>query len=38
MPVMLRAAGVNTWLSSERATACELAVPFAYAEMRQIDS
>jgi len=38
MPVMLRAADVTAWLSSERVTACELAVPFADAKMRRIDA
>jgi len=38
MPVMLRAADVTIWLSSERVTACELAVPFPDAHMRRIDA
>lgn len=37
MPVMLRAADVPRWLDSERVTACELAVPFADADMRRIE-
>lgn len=36
MPVMLRTADVPRWLDSEAATACELAVPFADADMRRL--
>ena len=36
MPVMLRPADVPRWLDSEAATACELAVPYADADMRRL--
>lgn len=36
MPVMLRPADVPRWLDSETATACELAVPYADADMRRL--
>jgi putative SOS response-associated peptidase YedK len=36
MPVMLRPADVPTWLDSEAATACALAVPYADADMRRL--
>jgi putative SOS response-associated peptidase YedK len=36
MPVMLRAADVPTWLDSEAATACALAMPYADADMRRL--
>ena len=34
MPVMLRPADAERWLTAERASACELAQPFAATEMR----
>jgi putative SOS response-associated peptidase YedK len=36
MPVMLRPSDVSTWLDSEAATACALAVPYADADMRRL--
>ena len=36
MPVMLRPADVPRWLDSEAASACELAVPYADADMRRL--
>ncbi|GAA4020482.1 SOS response-associated peptidase family protein [Sphingomonas swuensis] len=36
MPVMLRPTDVPRWLDSEAATACELAVPYADADMRRL--
>jgi hypothetical protein len=37
MPVMLRpGADIEQWLSSERADACSLAVPFADTAMRRV--
>jgi len=37
MPVMLRPSDVPRWLDTEAATACELAVPYADADMRRLD-
>jgi putative SOS response-associated peptidase YedK len=36
MPVMLRTTDVPRWLESETVTACELAVPYADADMRRL--
>ena len=36
MPVMLRSADVPRWLDSDGPTACELAVPYADADMRRL--
>lgn len=36
MPVMLRSGDVARWLDSEATTACELAVPFADADMQRL--
>jgi putative SOS response-associated peptidase YedK len=38
MPVMLRPSDVPRWLDAERVSACELAVPFADADMRRIEA
>jgi putative SOS response-associated peptidase YedK len=38
MPVMLRAADALGWLSHDRESACALALPFADADMRIIDT